>query len=70
MDAAYAAGVTDEFVIPSVIGGYAGMQDGDGILCFNFRADRVREILGALTDPAFRRLPPAARRSASPPPPA
>ena len=29
------------------------MQDGDGILCFNFRADRVREILAALLDPDF-----------------
>lgn len=53
MDAAYASGVTDEFVIPSVIAGYKGMRDGDGILCFNFRADRVRELLGALSDPAF-----------------
>jgi 2,3-bisphosphoglycerate-independent phosphoglycerate mutase len=53
MDAAYASGVGDEFVIPAVIGGYQGMRDGDGILCFNFRADRVRELLGALTDPAF-----------------
>jgi 2,3-bisphosphoglycerate-independent phosphoglycerate mutase len=51
--AAYAAGVTDEFVIPAVIGDYQGMRDGDGILCFNFRADRVRELLGALTDPDF-----------------
>ncbi len=53
VNAAYAEGVTDEFVIPSVIGDYAGMRDGDGILCFNFRADRVRELLGALTDAAF-----------------
>ena len=53
VDAAYAEGVTDEFVIPAVIGDYAGMRDGDGILCFNFRADRVRELLGALTDPDF-----------------
>ena len=29
------------------------MKDGDAILCFNFRADRVREILAALLDPAF-----------------
>ena len=49
----YARDVTDEFVPPSVIGGYGGMQDGDGILCFNFRADRIREILEALLDPAF-----------------
>ncbi len=57
MDAAYEAGVTDEFVIPAVIGDYTGMRDGDGILCFNFRADRVRELLGALTDPDFTGFP-------------
>ncbi len=49
----YGDGTTDEFVVPSVIGDYKGMQDGDGLLCFNFRADRVREILGALLDPGF-----------------
>jgi 2,3-bisphosphoglycerate-independent phosphoglycerate mutase len=53
MDNAYAEGVTDEFVVPAVIAGYRGMQDGDGILSFNFRADRIREILTALLDPAF-----------------
>ena len=51
--AAYAAGVTDEFIEPAVIGDYAGMRDGDVLLCFNFRADRVREILAALLDPQF-----------------
>jgi 2,3-bisphosphoglycerate-independent phosphoglycerate mutase len=50
---AYAKQQGDEFVLPATIGGYNGMKDGDGILCFNFRADRVREILGALLDPAF-----------------
>ena len=44
---------TDEFVEPAVIGGYCGMRDGDGVLCFNFRADRVREILSALLEPEF-----------------
>jgi len=53
MDDAYANGTTDEFVVPAVIGDYQGMRDGDGLICFNFRADRVREILGALLDPAF-----------------
>lgn len=51
--AAYDRDVTDEFIPPAVIGDYAGMQDGDGVLCFNFRADRVREILAALLDPKF-----------------
>jgi 2,3-bisphosphoglycerate-independent phosphoglycerate mutase len=53
VDSAYGADVTDEFIVPAVIGGYRGMRDGDGILCFNFRADRVRELLAALLEPDF-----------------
>jgi 2,3-bisphosphoglycerate-independent phosphoglycerate mutase len=53
----YAHDVTDEFIVPAVIAEYKGMQDGDGILCFNFRADRVREILGALLEPNFDGFP-------------
>ena len=45
--------VTDEFVLPTAIGDYAGMADGDGILMANFRADRARELLAALLDPGF-----------------
>ncbi|MEE3093637.1 MAG: 2,3-bisphosphoglycerate-independent phosphoglycerate mutase, partial [Pseudomonadota bacterium] len=51
--ASYEAGTTDEFVEPTAIDDYSGMQDGDGILMLNFRADRAREILTALLDPAF-----------------
>ncbi len=50
----YAHDKGDEFVEPSVIGDYAGMKDGDGVLCINFRADRVREILAAMLDPGFK----------------
>ena len=50
---AYAHKKFDEFIVPAVIGSFRGMKDGDGVLCFNFRADRVREILGALLDPGF-----------------
>ena len=53
MDDAYGKGVTDEFVVPATVGGYAGMRDGDAILSFNFRADRTRELLGALLEPGF-----------------
>jgi 2,3-bisphosphoglycerate-independent phosphoglycerate mutase len=53
----YGHDVTDEFVLPVVIGDYKGMRDGDGILCFNFRADRVREILAALLEPKFDGFP-------------
>jgi 2,3-bisphosphoglycerate-independent phosphoglycerate mutase len=51
--ASYAVNVNDEFLLPVTLNGYKGMKDGDGILFANFRADRVREILGALLDPAF-----------------
>ncbi|MET0192767.1 MAG: 2,3-bisphosphoglycerate-independent phosphoglycerate mutase, partial [Hyphomicrobiaceae bacterium] len=57
MDDAYAHDITDEFVVPAVLGDYHGMHDGDGLLCFNFRADRVREILAALLDPDFAGFP-------------
>jgi len=53
IDKAYAAGLDDEFVKPTVIEGYAGMRDGDGVLMFNYRSDRAREILTALLDPMF-----------------
>jgi 2,3-bisphosphoglycerate-independent phosphoglycerate mutase len=55
--AAYAADIGDEFIQPATIGDYSGMRDGDGVLCFNFRADRVREISSALLDPAFSGFP-------------
>jgi len=51
--AAYAQAVTDEFLNPAVIGAYQGMRDGDVLLSFNFRSDRVREILAALIDDSF-----------------
>jgi 2,3-bisphosphoglycerate-independent phosphoglycerate mutase len=50
---AYAHRLFDEFIVPAAIGSYRGMADGDGLLCFNFRADRVREILTAILDPGF-----------------
>jgi 2,3-bisphosphoglycerate-independent phosphoglycerate mutase len=51
--AGYDEGITDEFAKAAVIGDYTGVIDGDALLCFNFRADRVREILTALLDPDF-----------------
>jgi 2,3-bisphosphoglycerate-independent phosphoglycerate mutase len=49
----YDADVTDEFVLPCVIGDYPGARDGDAMLFANFRADRAREISLALLDPKF-----------------
>ena len=57
VQAAHTAGQTDEFISPTVMTGYDGMRDGDAVLCFNFRADRVREIMAALVDPDFNGFP-------------
>ena len=56
LDASYAENVTDEFVMPAVLGDYAGMADGDALLFANFRADRAREISLALLDQGLSRL--------------
>lgn len=48
---------SDEFISPSVVDEFNSMQDGDGLLMANFRADRVREILAALLDPNFKEFP-------------
>lgn len=49
----YARGESDEFIIPTVIEGYAGINDGDALLVANFRADRIRELLSALVEENF-----------------
>ena len=51
--ASYEAEVTDEFVVPFTVGGYAGMEDADGVIFFNFRPDRARELTHAFTDTEF-----------------
>ena len=57
VEAAYARGETDEFVLPTAIGDYRGIEDGDGVFFANFRADRIREIAAALLDPDFPGFP-------------
>ncbi len=53
IDAAYAAGEGDEFIQPSVIGDWKGLEPDDPMLLFNFRKDRPRQIAAALALDAF-----------------
>jgi 2,3-bisphosphoglycerate-independent phosphoglycerate mutase len=54
IDAAYAAGTNDEFVLPTVIDGVAdALRDHEAIVHANFRADRARQLVHALADPDF-----------------
>ena len=46
--------LTDEFVLPTVIGGSEGrVKSGDSVIFFNFRPDRARQITRAFVDPNF-----------------
>ena len=52
IEAGYARNENDEFLTPTVIDGIDGrVRDGDPIVHANFRADRARELVHALTDP-------------------
>lgn len=50
---AYTQDISDEFIPATVLDGYTGMADGDGLMFLNFRADRARQILSAMGDPDF-----------------
>ncbi len=58
ISAAYERGETDEFIEPTIITDTSGnptatVRDQDGIVFFNFRADRARELSRAFTEPNF-----------------
>ncbi len=53
---AYEREETDEFVEPTLVGEEARIRAGDSVLCFNFRPDRMREIVRALAEPGFGAL--------------
>src|SRR4051812_1647141 len=55
--ASYDSGTTDEFIIPVAIvengKAVAPMRDGDAVIGFNYRSDRMRQIIQTLIDPEF-----------------
>ena len=53
VDLAYENNETDEFISPTIIDDYKGIQNDDSIMMVNFRADRVIEILKPFLDPNF-----------------
>jgi 2,3-bisphosphoglycerate-independent phosphoglycerate mutase len=50
---AYARGETDEFIQPTVVGPVRPLRDGDSVVAFNFRPDRMRQIVRALGESGF-----------------
>lgn len=56
LQSSYAQDVTDEFLEPTRLGSGA-ISPGDGLVCFNFRPDRVRQLMRALVVPSFDAFP-------------
>jgi len=68
VESGYAAGLSDEFLVPSTVRGPAAgsgrdtrVLDGDALVFFNFRADRARQLTRAFTETAFGGFPRPAR---------
>jgi 2,3-bisphosphoglycerate-independent phosphoglycerate mutase len=64
--AGYERGETDEFQIPAVVVDDAGaavapMRDGDAVICWNYRSDRMRQLVRALAQPDFEGFDVSAR---------
>lgn len=58
VEASYVEGITDEFVIPFAVEGVEGqIKAGDGVIFFNFRPDRARQLTRALNDKEFDSFP-------------
>ena len=57
IEESYKNGVYDEFFIPAVFEKDGNIQENDGLIVFNYRKDRIREILTALTNPSFNDMP-------------
>ena len=66
VEAAYARGETDEFVVPTIVGEGTPLDDGQPIVHMDFRADRARQLTHALADDdrfdGFERTSPSGRR--------
>ena len=59
LSSSYSSGVTDEFVKPVTLSGISGpvIRDGDVLFFFNFRADRMRQIVRSFADSSFNSFP-------------
>lgn len=54
IQASHKSGVSDEFIKPGYLESFSGLQNGDGLIFFNFRTDRPRQLTRALTEASFK----------------
>lgn len=56
IDHNYSLDITDEFIKPAVLSENGNIEDNDGLIVFNYRPDRLRELFYAITNPNFKEL--------------
>ncbi|MBT3303809.1 2,3-bisphosphoglycerate-independent phosphoglycerate mutase [Candidatus Woesearchaeota archaeon] len=54
VQSSYKKGITDEFILPTVLNGYNGVNKKDSLIFFNYRLDRARQLTHAITDTFFK----------------
>lgn len=57
VDKSYNNNITDEFFIPTIFDKSGMISENDGVIAFNFRKDRLRELMTALTNKDFNEMP-------------
>ena len=57
IDNSYNEGITDEFLIPTSFDKNGILEENDGVVAFNFRKDRLREMLTSITNKDFNDMP-------------
>jgi len=57
MENSYKENITDEFIKPMLINKEGTITDGDGLLVFNFRPDRLRQLFKVITNKEFNEFP-------------
>lgn len=53
MEAQYAAGITDEFIEPVTLEDFGEIREGDGVVFYNFRSDRMRQLVDVFGNEGF-----------------
>jgi len=53
IEESYKEGITDEFFIPTIFASGGNVEENDGIIAYNFRKDRLKELFTAITNPYF-----------------
>ena len=54
LESNYSKDITDEFVVPAILDSRGMVKENDGMIVFNFRPDRLRELFTVLTNPDFK----------------